>query len=152
MAFDGPYFNLPKDQVWLAFRIRSYQLQRAAATELNCGLWCLTKLAAHRFPSLVQTKISCNYQRLECLWRLFGSSMQYQGSPDSFSSDPLSLSLSKFSYSVVPEDSNAPIPWIHLTSKGNLLAVFQNCRTWDYLGHPQDQSRFKVSNGTQTMV
>ena len=78
--------------------------------------------------------------------------MQSQCSQDSFSAGPISLSLSKFSYATVSEDSNAPIPWLHLSSKGNLFAVFQNGRTLDRLGHHQDQSRFRVVNGTEIMV
>jgi hypothetical protein len=78
--------------------------------------------------------------------------MQSQYSQDSSFSGPLSLSLSKFSYSTVPEDSNSPIPWIHLSSKGNLFAVFEKCRSWDQQGQLHDQSRFRVRNGAEIMV
>jgi hypothetical protein len=52
----------------------------------------------------------------------------------------------------VAEDSNAPIPWIHLSSKGNLFAVFEKCRTWDHQGQLHENSGFRVTNGADIMV
>lgn len=78
--------------------------------------------------------------------------MQSQCSPDSSFSGPLSLSLSKFSYSTVSEDSNAPIAWVHLSSKGDLVGVFEKFRSLDLQGQLHDQSRFRVTNGAEIMV
>ena len=78
--------------------------------------------------------------------------MQSQSSQDSSFSGPLSLSLSKFSHATVPEDSNAPIPWVHLSSRGNLFAVFEKCRSWNHQGQLHDQSNFRVTNGAEVMV
>ena len=78
--------------------------------------------------------------------------MQSQCSQDSALSGALSLSLSKFSYATVPEDSNAPIPWTHLSSKGSLFAVFEKSHSGDLQGHLHDKSRFRVTNNTKVMV
>ena len=78
--------------------------------------------------------------------------MVSQYSPDSSFSSPLSLSLSKFSYATMPEDSNAPISWTHISNKGSLSAVFEKGRSCDHSGQLHDQSRFRIVNGTEIMV
>jgi hypothetical protein len=78
--------------------------------------------------------------------------MQSQCSQDSPFSGALSLSLSKFSYATVPGDSNAPIPWTHLSSKGSLFAVFERGRSRDLQGQFHDKSRFRVTNNAEIMV
>ncbi len=78
--------------------------------------------------------------------------MQSQGSQDSSSNGYLTLSLSKFSYATVSEDTVAPIPWIHLSSKGNLDARFENVALPDQFGQIQEQRKFRVINGNEIMV
>ena len=78
--------------------------------------------------------------------------MQSQGSQDSAFNGYLNLSLSKFSYATVSEDTVAPIPWIHLSSKGNLFARFENVSLPDPFHRHQEQRKFRVINGKETLV
>ena len=78
--------------------------------------------------------------------------MQSQGSQDSSFAGYLNLSLSKFSYATVSEDTVAPIPWIHLSSKGSLYARFENVAIPDQFGQVKEQRKFRVINGTEIMV
>ena len=65
---------------------------------------------------------------------------------------PLSLPLSKFSYATVAEDTIAPIPWIHLSTRGDLFAVFETIRVHHSSETIQEQSRFKVLKDPEMMV
>lgn len=81
-----------------------------------------------------------------------GSSMQYQESQDSSFGGTLRLSLSKFSYATVSEDTHAPIPWIHLSSNGSLFATFENGHVQNEFGQYKELRRFQVINGSETLV
>ena len=65
---------------------------------------------------------------------------------------PLCLPLVKYSYATVSSDNVAPIPWIHLSSKQNLVAVFDTLRLQSSQGQITEQSVLKVMKGPETMV
>lgn len=77
--------------------------------------------------------------------------MPSQGSQQ-LSSSPLCLSLLKFSYATVFNESIAPIPWIHLSSKNSLFAVFETSPVQLDNGRVEERQRFKVLRDPEVMV
>ncbi|KPI39986.1 uncharacterized protein AB675_11442 [Cyphellophora attinorum] len=57
---------------------------------------------------------------------------------------PICLSLQKFSSAVILRDSNGPLPWTHLASRGELFAIFDTVRHVRSDGTIQDAKRFKI--------
>ncbi|EXJ91296.1 hypothetical protein A1O1_04406 [Capronia coronata CBS 617.96] len=76
--------------------------------------------------------------------------MPSQGSQQ-LSSSPLCLSLLKFSYATVSNESIAPIPWIHLSSKNSLFAVFETSPVQLEDGRVEERQRFKVLRDPEVM-
>jgi len=75
-------------------------------------------------------------------------SLSAQSSPQM----PLSLPLLKFSYATVPNDSVAPIPWIHLSSKNSLYCVFDTISSQTENGVMEERQKFKVLQDREVMV
>lgn len=72
--------------------------------------------------------------------------------PQFSQSSPLCLSLVKFSYATVSNDSVVPIPWIHLSSKNALFAIFETCSVQLGDGRTEERQRFKVLKDPEVMV
>ncbi|KIX03728.1 uncharacterized protein Z518_07281 [Rhinocladiella mackenziei CBS 650.93] len=68
-----------------------------------------------------------------------------------FSSSPLCIPLSKFSYAALPNETIGPIPWIHLSSKHCLFAIFENSPTQLGDGRVEERQRFKVLQDPEVM-
>ncbi|KAL2428537.1 hypothetical protein ABEF91_008803 [Exophiala dermatitidis] len=76
--------------------------------------------------------------------------MSSQGS-QKLSSSPLCLPLLKFSYATVSNESIAPIPWIHLSSKNSLFAVFETSPVQLENGYVGERQKFKVLRDPEVM-
>ena len=68
------------------------------------------------------------------------------------SAGPICLSLLKFSYATVPMDSVAPVPWVHISSKNNLFAIFEAARTRRIDGTVEERQKFKILRDPEVMV
>lgn len=77
--------------------------------------------------------------------------MSSQGT-QKLSSSPLCLPLLKFSYATVSSESIAPIPWIHLSSKNSLFAVFETSPVQLENGCVEERQKFKVLRDPEVMV
>jgi hypothetical protein len=78
--------------------------------------------------------------------------MPSPGSQESPILGPLCFPLLKLSYSTVSNDSISPIPWIHLSSKHNLLAVFEIIRSQDSRGQFAESRMFKIMRDPEIVV
>jgi hypothetical protein len=65
---------------------------------------------------------------------------------------PLCLSLHKYSYATVSNESIAPIPWIHLSSKTTLFGIFETVPVQLEDGSSEDRQKFKILNDPEVMV
>jgi hypothetical protein len=65
---------------------------------------------------------------------------------------PICLSLQKFSSAVILRDSNGPLPWTHLASRGELFAIFDTVRNVRSDGTIQDAKRFKILRDPDVLV
>ena len=81
----------------------------------------------------------------------FRFSKMSQGST-TFPATPVCLSLSKFSYATVSNDSIVPIPWIHLSSKTGLFAIFESNATHLEDGQITNRKRLKIIRDPEVMV
>ncbi|ETI19351.1 hypothetical protein G647_09183 [Cladophialophora carrionii CBS 160.54] len=77
--------------------------------------------------------------------------MPSQGSQPLSQSSPLCLPLVKFSYATVSNDNIVPIPWIHLSSKNALFAVFETSPVHLEDGRTEDRQKFKVLKDPEVM-
>ena len=80
--------------------------------------------------------------------------MPSQGSHGSqkLSQSPLCLPLLKFSYATVSNESIVPIPWIHLSSRNALFAIFETSPTQLEDGRTEERQKFKVLRDPEVMV
>jgi len=69
-----------------------------------------------------------------------------------FSSSSLCLPLTKFSYATVSNEHIVPIPWIHLSSKNSLFALFETSPTRLDNGQVEDRQKLKVLRDPEIMV
>ncbi|KIV83461.1 hypothetical protein PV11_05483 [Exophiala sideris] len=76
--------------------------------------------------------------------------MPSQGS-QKLAHSPLCLPLSKFSYATVSNESIAPIPWLHISGKNRLFAVFETSPTQMEGGRVEDRQKFKVLQDPEIM-
>ena len=65
---------------------------------------------------------------------------------------PLCLQLAKYSYATVSTEHIAPIPWIHLSSRDNLVAVFDILRFQSSQGDITESTILKVMKEAEVMV
>ncbi|EXJ53907.1 hypothetical protein A1O7_09243 [Cladophialophora yegresii CBS 114405] len=77
--------------------------------------------------------------------------MPSQGSQPLSQSSPLCLPLLKFSYATVSNDNIVPIPWIHLSSKNALFAIFETSPVQLEDGRTEDRQKFKVLKDPEVM-
>ena len=70
----------------------------------------------------------------------------------SSSANPVYLALVKFSYATVPMDNVAPVPWTHISSKRDLVAMFETVRTRSHDGTIEERKKFKVLRDPEVMV
>ena len=70
----------------------------------------------------------------------------------SFPDAPVCLPLLKFSYATVSNESVMPIPWIHLSSKTGLFAIFESTESTLDDGQIRVRKKFKVTNDPEIMV
>lgn len=68
------------------------------------------------------------------------------------SQSPLCLPLLKFSYATVSNESIAPIPWIHLSSKNALFAIFETSPTQYGDGRTEERPKFRILQDPETLV
>lgn len=68
------------------------------------------------------------------------------------SPSPLCLSLVKFSYATVPNESIVPVPWMHIPGKNNLFAVFEIYLAQCDDGRPVERQILKVLRDPEVMV
>ena len=78
--------------------------------------------------------------------------MPSQGSQPLSQSSPLCLALLKFSYATVSNDNVVPIPWIHLSSKNALFAIFETSSVQLEDGRTAERQKFKVLKDPEIMV
>ena len=86
--------------------------------------------------------------------------MTSQGSQNSTLSGPLSdplsgslsLPLSKFSYATVFDDSTGPVPWTHVSTRGDLFAVFEDARSHSSQRNFRQEKSFRVIRDPEVMV
>lgn len=64
----------------------------------------------------------------------------------------LTLPLAKFSFATTSRGYTAPIPWTHLISDNNLIALFELSLSQDLQGSQAPNHRFKILNGQQLLV
>ncbi|KAJ9613936.1 hypothetical protein H2200_002072 [Cladophialophora chaetospira] len=64
---------------------------------------------------------------------------------------PLCLPLLKFSYATVSNDNIVPIPWIHLSSKNALFAIFETSPVQLDDGRTEERQKFKVLKDPEIM-
>ncbi|KAK4948679.1 hypothetical protein LTR10_012683 [Elasticomyces elasticus] len=76
--------------------------------------------------------------------------MPSQGS-QKLARSPLCLPLSKFSYATVSNESIAPIPWLHISGKNRLFALFETSPTQMEGGRVEDRQKFKVLQDPEIM-
>ncbi|KIW14902.1 hypothetical protein PV08_07687 [Exophiala spinifera] len=67
------------------------------------------------------------------------------------SQSPLCLPLFKFSYATVSAEGVAPIPWIHISGKNRLFAVFETISVQVEDGRFEDRQMFKVLQDPEVM-
>ena len=67
-------------------------------------------------------------------------------------SSSLCLTLLKFSYATVSNDNVVPIPWIHLSSKNALFALFETSLVQLEDGCTAERRKFKVLKDPEVMV
>lgn len=77
--------------------------------------------------------------------------MPCQGS-QKLSQSSLCLPLYKFSYATVSAESVAPIPWIHISGKSRLFAIFETNPVQLDDGRFEDRQKFKVLQDPEVMV
>jgi hypothetical protein len=77
--------------------------------------------------------------------------MSSQGLPK-LAPAPICLSLHKFSYATVSNESIAPIPWLHISTKNELFAVFETNCTQLGDGRVEQRQKFKVLRDPEVMV
>ncbi|KIX98410.1 uncharacterized protein Z520_05711 [Fonsecaea multimorphosa CBS 102226] len=77
--------------------------------------------------------------------------MPSQGCQNLSQSSPLCLPLLKFSYATVSNESIAPIPWIHLSSKDALFAIFETSPVQLEHGRIEERQKFKVLQDPEVM-
>ncbi|EXJ76380.1 uncharacterized protein A1O5_00888 [Cladophialophora psammophila CBS 110553] len=77
--------------------------------------------------------------------------MPSQGSQLLSQSSSLCLPLLKFSYATVSNESIAPIPWIHLSSKDALFAIFESSPVQLEDGRTEERQKFKVLQDPEVM-
>ncbi|KIW99174.1 uncharacterized protein Z519_00837 [Cladophialophora bantiana CBS 173.52] len=77
--------------------------------------------------------------------------MPSQGSQILSQLSPLCLPLLKFSYATVSNESIAPIPWIHLSSKDALFAIFETSPIQLEDGRAEERQKFKVLQDPEVM-
>lgn len=65
---------------------------------------------------------------------------------------PVCLPLNKFSYATVSSEHIAPIPWIHLSSKNGLFAIFETSPTQLENAQLEDRPKLKVLKDPEVMV
>lgn len=65
---------------------------------------------------------------------------------------PACLPLTKFSYATVSNEHIVPIPWIHLSSKTGLFALFETSPTQLEDGQLEDRPKLKVLRDPEVMV
>lgn len=78
--------------------------------------------------------------------------MPSQGSQPLSQPSPLCLPLLKFSYATVSDDNIVPIPWIHLSSKNALFAIFETSAVRLEDGRSEGRKKFKVLKDPEVMV
>ncbi len=78
--------------------------------------------------------------------------MPSQGPQPLSQSSPLCLPLLKFSYATVSNDNIVPIPWIHLSSKNALFAIFETSPAQLEDGRVEERQKFKVLKDPEIMV
>jgi hypothetical protein len=62
------------------------------------------------------------------------------------------LSLVKYSFATVSIESVAPVPWVHVSSKNNLFAIFETAKTRRLDGTIEERPKFKVLRDPEIMV
>lgn len=65
---------------------------------------------------------------------------------------PVSFPLSKFSFATVSGELVKPIPWTHISDKGDLFATFENVAAQRYNDEAEEKTLFKVVAGCEVMV
>ena len=78
--------------------------------------------------------------------------MPSQGAQPLSQSSRLCLPLVKFSYATVSNDNIVPIPWIHISSKNSLFAIFETCPVELDDSRTERRQRFKVVKDPEVMV
>jgi hypothetical protein len=63
-----------------------------------------------------------------------------------------SFSLAKFSYATVSGELVKPIPWTHISDKGQLFAIFANSRTPKHNAVSEQKSTLKVIAQPEVLV
>lgn len=67
-------------------------------------------------------------------------------------SPQLTLPLAKFSFATTSQGYRAPIPWTHLISENNLVAIFELTPSQNSRGSQTLRHRFKIINGQEILV
>lgn len=66
---------------------------------------------------------------------------------------PTVMSLEKFSFATVSDESTSPIiPWKHLDDRNNLALVFETVRSQGFKGAVEEKQRLKVIRRSETLV
>lgn len=64
----------------------------------------------------------------------------------------ITLTLAKFSFATTSYEYALPLPWTHLMSENNLLAIFELCSSQISVGSQIQNHRFKILNNSEILV